>query len=101
MAGAHPRSAATRLLRQRVTRRDGRRRARSVWCVLRHDWWAGVRLGRRWGPLGSHRARSAARVVRGGPDAAMIRIVLPTHLRTLARVDAEVQLDVEIGRAHV
>jgi len=25
----------------------------------------------------------------------MIRIVLPTHLRTLARVDAEVQLDVE------
>ena len=25
----------------------------------------------------------------------MIRVVLPTHLRTLARVDAEVQLDVE------
>jgi molybdopterin synthase sulfur carrier subunit len=25
----------------------------------------------------------------------MIRIVLPTHLRTLARVDGEVQLDVE------
>ena len=26
----------------------------------------------------------------------MIRIVLPAHLRTLARVDGEVQLDVEI-----
>jgi sulfur-carrier protein len=25
----------------------------------------------------------------------MIRIVLPTHLRTLARVDGEVQLDIE------
>jgi hypothetical protein len=25
----------------------------------------------------------------------MIRVVLPTHLRTLARVDGEVQLDVE------
>ena len=25
----------------------------------------------------------------------MIRVILPTHLRTLARVDGEVQLDVE------
>jgi sulfur-carrier protein len=25
----------------------------------------------------------------------MIRVVLPTHLRTLARVDSEVQLDIE------
>ena len=34
-------------------------------------------------------------LVCGGPDTAMIRVVLPTHLRTLARVDGEVQLHVE------
>src|SRR2546430_16648957 len=95
MAGAHPGSAATRLLCQRVARRDGRRWMRSVWRVFRHDRRAGVRLGRRWGQLDAHRARSTTRVVCGGPDAAMIRVVLPTHLRTLARVDGEVQLDVE------
>ena len=35
------------------------------------------------------------RAVRRSPDAAMIRVVLPAHLRTLARVDGEVELDVE------
>src|SRR5205823_14044316 len=39
--------------------------------------------------------RSAGRGVRRGPDTAMIRVVLPYHLRTLAHVGAEVQLDVE------
>src|SRR5213078_1251032 len=29
------------------------------------------------------------------PDIAMIRVVLPAHLRSLARVDGEVKLDVE------
>ena len=52
-------------------------------------------IGRRRGQLDADRPRSAARAVRGGPDTAMIRVVLPTHLRTLARVDGEVQLDVE------
>ena len=33
-----------------------------------------------------------------GADAAMIRVVLPPHLRTLARVDGEVQLEVERRR---
>ena len=45
--------------------------------------------------LGAHRPRSAGRAVGRGPDAAMIRVVLPAHLRTLARVDGEVTLDVE------
>ena len=95
VGGADEGSAATRLLRQRVARRDGCRRARSLRPVLRHHRRAGVRIGRRWGQLGTHRPRSATRVVRRGPDTAMIRVVLPTHLRTLARVDGEVQLDVE------
>ena len=95
VGGAHARSAATRLLRQRVARRDGRRCARSVWRVFRHHRRAGVRLGRRRGQLGAHRPRSAGRAVRRSPGAAMIRIVLPTHLRTLAHVDGEVTLVVE------
>ena len=37
------------------------------------------------GTVGPPCPRSAACVVCGGPDAAMIRVVLPTHLRTLAR----------------
>ncbi len=85
----------TRLLRQRAARRDGRRLARSVRRVLRHHRRAGVRVGRRRRQLGSHRPRSSGRAVRRGPDAAMIRVMLPAHLRTLAHVDGEVQLDVE------
>ena len=45
--------------------------------------------------LGAHRPGPSGRAVRRGPDAAMIRVVLPAHLRTLARVDGEVKLDVE------
>ena len=91
-------AAATRLLRQRVTRRDGGRCARSVRRVLWHHRRAGVRLGRRRGQLGAHRPRSAGRAVGRSPDTAMIRVILPTHLRTLAHVDGEVTLHVE-GRA--
>ena len=45
--------------------------------------------------LGPDRPRSAGRALRRGADAAMIRVVLPYHLRTLAQVDGEVKLDVE------
>ena len=41
------------------------------------------------------RPGSSSCVVGRGPDAAMIRVVLPAHLRTLARVDGEVTLDVK------
>ena len=84
-----------RLLRQRAARRDGRRLARFVRRLFRHHRRAGVRLGRRRRQLGAHRPGSSGRAVRRGPDAAMIRVVLPAHLRTLARVDGEVELDVE------
>jgi sulfur-carrier protein len=39
-------------------------------------------------------ARSAGGTFRGGANAAVIRVVLPPHLRTLARVDGDVELDV-------
>src|SRR5207248_434187 len=63
--------------------------------LLRHHRGAGVRVGRRRRPLGPHRPRPSARAVRGGPDAAMIRVVLPYHLRALAGVGGEVQLAVD------
>src|SRR5712692_3777297 len=88
-------AAATRLLRQRVARRDGRRLARSVRPVLRDHRRAGVRIGRRGGYLGAHRPGFSGSLLRRSPDAAMIRVVLPAHLRALARVDGEVTLDVE------
>src|SRR5688572_29382856 len=43
----------------------------------------------------AYRARSAACPECGGTGAAMIRVVLPAHLRTLARVDGEVEFDIE------
>ena len=54
--------------------------------------YASADAGDSWAP---DRPRPAGRAVRRGPDAAMIRVVLPYHLRTLARVDGEVELEVE------
>src|SRR5713226_5531353 len=42
-----------------------------------------------------NRARPSGRLLGRGPDLKMIRVVLPYHLRTLARVDGEVQLEVQ------
>ena len=53
----------------------------------------GLRVGRRRRQLGADRPRSAGGAVGRGPDAAVIRVVLPAHLRTLARVDGEVELE--------
>jgi len=91
---AHQRPAAARLLRERAARRDGGRRARLVRHLLRHDRRTGVRLGRRRRHLARDRARSPGRALGRGPDAPVIRVVLPAHLRTLARAGGEVQLEV-------
>src|SRR5262249_3613481 len=46
--------------------------------------------------LDSHRPRSPGRGIRGGADADMIRVILPAHLRTLAKIEgSEVRLEVE------
>src|SRR6478609_10205123 len=44
--------------------------------------------------LGADRARPAGGGFRRGADAAMIHVILPTHLRTLAGVEREVMIDV-------
>jgi sulfur-carrier protein len=41
-----------------------------------------------------NRPRSSGGLFRGSTNPAMIRVVLPYHLRNLARVDGEVQLEV-------
>ena len=78
--------AAEQLLRQRAPRRHGRRLPRLVRRLLRHHRRSGLRLGRRRRQLGAHRPRPARGAVGRGPDLAMIRVVLPAHLRTLANV---------------
>src|SRR5256712_757380 len=91
---AHEGIAATGLLPVRAARCHGRRLARAVRGVFRHDRRAGVRPRRHGRQLGAHPARPACRAVGRGPDAAMIRVVLPPHLRALAQVKGEGQLDV-------
>src|SRR5438046_9256537 len=66
-----------------------------MWRLLWHDGRAGVRFRRRGRQLVSHRRTPPSRTVCRGPDAAMIRVVLPGHLRALARVGPEMQLRVE------
>src|SRR5205809_7343677 len=95
MGGADKRPTPARLLRERPARCDGGRFTRQVWRVLRHDRRPGVRVRGRRRHLGTDRSRSAAGALGGGADAAMIRVVLPHHLRTLAHVGNEVAVDVK------
>src|SRR5712691_6043574 len=95
MGGVDERPTAARLLREHPARCDGGRFARQVRRVLRYDWWPGLRVRGRRRHLGTDRPRSAAGALGGGADASMIRVVLPHHLRTLARVGSEVALDVK------
>ncbi len=84
-----------RLLRQRPARRDGRRFARFVRRVFRHHRRPGLCIadaGDSWSPI----VRDLPAVLSVEvANAAVIRVVLPAHLRTLARVDGEVTLDVD------
>src|SRR6185369_11486691 len=94
VGGAHRGFAAKQLLRQRAARRDGDRSTRFVWRLLWHYWRSGLWIRRRWRQLGADRSRSSGRAFSGGPDADMIRVALPLHLRTLAGVNGDVELDV-------
>ena len=94
MGAADPGPAAGALLCQRAARRDGRGHPGRLRDLLRHHRRAGVRLGRRGGPLAAGRPGPARRPVRRGPNAVMIRVVLPAHLRALADAGGEVELRV-------
>src|SRR5205085_10955969 len=62
--------------------------------VLRSDGRTGVRVRQCGRLVDSDRARSAGGAVGRSADAAMIRVILPAHLRSLAHVDTEVKLEV-------
>src|SRR5215469_3489915 len=95
MGTAYKRPAAKGLLRECSARRHGGGFAGQMRRVLRHYGRAGVRFQRRRRQLDSHRGTSAGRSVRGSADSDMIRVVLPAHLRTLAKLDGgEVTLEV-------
>ena len=92
VGAADQRPAAARLLRQRAARRDGRRLARLVRRLFRHDRRPGVRLGRRAATPG----RRSSAICRPCCRSRCRRCHDPrrccrTHLRTLARVDGEVR----------
>src|SRR5262249_7326516 len=70
--------------------------------LFRHNRWTSVRIVRCRRQLGSDRAGFAGRIVGGSSDADSvknkIRVVLTQHLRTLAKVNGEIAVEVE-GRA--
>ena len=88
-------AAAAGLLRERAARCDGGGPARLVRRLLRHHRRAGVRLGRFRRYVDAHRPGSAGGALGRGADAAVIRVELPQHLQTLARVGREVEVSVE------
>src|SRR5579863_138494 len=63
--------------------------------LFRHYRRPGVRFGGRGRQLDAHRSGLAGGAVGGGPDTRMIRVVLPAHLRTLAKVEGEVTFEIE------
>src|ERR1700690_3183854 len=88
-------AAAKRLLCKRLAQRAGGRYARFVRNLLWHYGRPGVCLDRFGRQLETHRAGPAESIVRGSADPAMIRVILPQHLRTLAQVGQEVELGLE------
>ena len=77
-----------------LARRDGRGHARRLRRVLRHHRWSGLRVGQLWRLVGAHRSRPSRGAVGRSPNAGMIRVVLPAHLKMLAKVSGEVELEV-------
>src|SRR5438105_3905638 len=94
MGTAHNRPAAEGLLRQHPARRHGRRLPGAVRYLFWNYRRTGLLLRRRRRYLESDRAGLAGSAV-GRSTNAMIRVVLPHHLRNLAQVANEVQLEVE------
>src|SRR5688572_12879693 len=95
MGGSHKRSAPARLLRECPARRDGSGFTRFLRDLFWHDGRASLPLRGQWGYLEANRSGSSRGPLRRSPNSrVMIRVVLPYHLRNLARTGEEVQLEV-------
>src|SRR4051794_29991356 len=95
MGSANERPPPEGLLRQRAARRNDGGLAGAVWRLFWHLRRAGLRIRRQRRYLAANCSRPPGCSLRRGAGLAMIRVVLPFHLRTLARVDGEVQLEVQ------
>ena len=80
---------------QRAARRHGGRLARGMRRLLRNDRRASLRVGQRRRQLDADCVRPAGSVLGRGPDAAMICVVLPPPLRSLAHIEGKVALDLD------
>src|SRR5215469_16467995 len=104
MGAAFKRPAAKGLLRECPARRHGRGFAGRLRRVLRHYGRASVRFQRRRRQLDAYHETSSGRSLRGSADSSMsaprasdpkkVRVALPAHLRTLAKLNhGEVTLE--------
>src|SRR4030095_12926008 len=94
MGAADEGPAPAGLLCERASRRNGGRLNGHMRRVFRHDRRTGLRVERRRRHLVGDCSGSSRGPVGRSTDTYMIRVVLPWHLRTLARVDSEVMLAV-------
>src|SRR5690348_11413498 len=63
--------------------------------LLRHQWRPGLLLPRRRRPLVCDCGAPSRRPLGGNTNTAMIRVIIPVHLRTIAGTGNEVLLDVK------
>src|SRR5215471_5017454 len=94
MGGTHQGPTAERLLCERAARCNGGGFPGQVWHLFRDDRRTGLCLSRRRRYMGADCARLAGRAFSRSADIGMIRVELPQHLRTLAKVGREVQLEI-------
>src|ERR1035438_4728756 len=66
-----------------------------MWHLFWYQRWPSLCVGRCGRELGAHCSRSSGRAIGRGADAKVIRVTLPQHLRTLAQVRGDVELEVE------
>src|ERR1700722_8743294 len=95
MGGTLERAAGARLLRECVAGCDVDRFSRCMRDLFWDDGRAGLRVARCRRYVGADCAGSSTGAFCRSADIAMIRVVLPPHLKTLAKVGSEVELSID------
>src|SRR4029077_10224795 len=65
-----------------------------MWRLFRHHRRTGLHIGGCRRQLGAYCSRPSSRAFCRGPNVRMIRVILPPHLRGLAHINGEVELEV-------
>ncbi len=98
VARAHQRTAATRLLCERVTRRHVGRFARSVRDLFRNDGRTGLCIGRCGGQLESDRERFASCSISGGSNAQMKLRIPSSNIQRNSKHQAPKRFAADVAR---